>query len=218
MGTNRNIFHRTVIQYSRKVNNFSLDYGSWVEYSNTPQSKQHRFFQQIKVRQPIGRKDSIQTVIRTSRRLDSFLYEADQNFEVFFKYSKQIKKSKTFSGWCPFQGLSNGTTHMQGQSGRTVLLKIQKDQKEKKTKWGPFLAAECGEVQFFLYPTLLPQYISKKETCACSQFQILSFFSYSALPTETFFTTVSIEVRGTLQLGKIHQMFSLIFVKEDPEQ
>jgi hypothetical protein len=41
------------------------------------------FFHQIKVRQPIGRQDSIQTVIRTSRRLDSFLHEADQNFEAF---------------------------------------------------------------------------------------------------------------------------------------
>jgi hypothetical protein len=41
------------------------------------------FFQQIKVRQPIGRKDSIQTMIRTSKRLDSFLNEEDQNFEVF---------------------------------------------------------------------------------------------------------------------------------------
>jgi hypothetical protein len=41
------------------------------------------FFHQIKVRQPIGRKDFIQTVILTCRRLDSFLYEAAQNFEVF---------------------------------------------------------------------------------------------------------------------------------------
>jgi hypothetical protein len=41
------------------------------------------FFHQIKVRQPIRRKDSIQTVIRTSRRLGSFLYEAAHNFEVF---------------------------------------------------------------------------------------------------------------------------------------
>jgi hypothetical protein len=40
-------------------------------------------FQQIKVRQPIGRKDSKQTVIPTSRRLDSFLYKAAQNFELF---------------------------------------------------------------------------------------------------------------------------------------
>jgi hypothetical protein len=35
------------------------------------------------VRQPIGRQDSMQTMIRTSRRLDLFLHEAAQNFEVF---------------------------------------------------------------------------------------------------------------------------------------
>jgi hypothetical protein len=40
-------------------------------------------FYQIKVRQLIGRQDSMQTVIRTSRRLDSFLHEVAQNFEVF---------------------------------------------------------------------------------------------------------------------------------------
>jgi hypothetical protein len=42
-----------------------------------------RFFYQIKVRQPIGRQDSMQTVIRKSRRLDSFLHEVAQNIEVF---------------------------------------------------------------------------------------------------------------------------------------
>ncbi len=41
------------------------------------------FFHQIKVCYPIGRQDSMQTVIRTSRRLDSFLHEAAQNFEAF---------------------------------------------------------------------------------------------------------------------------------------
>jgi hypothetical protein len=41
------------------------------------------FFHQIKVCQLIGRQDSMQTVIRTSRRLDLFLHEAAQNFEVF---------------------------------------------------------------------------------------------------------------------------------------
>jgi hypothetical protein len=41
------------------------------------------FFHQIKVRQPIGRQDSMQTVIGTSRRLDSFLHEGAQNSEVF---------------------------------------------------------------------------------------------------------------------------------------
>jgi hypothetical protein len=40
------------------------------------------FFHQMKVRQPIGRQDSMQTVNRTSRRLGSILHEAAQNFEV----------------------------------------------------------------------------------------------------------------------------------------
>jgi hypothetical protein len=55
-------------------------------------------FHQIKVRQPIGIQDSMQTVIRTSRRLDSFLNEAAQNFEVFSIFKSEIKKSKTYSG------------------------------------------------------------------------------------------------------------------------
>ncbi len=41
------------------------------------------FFHQMKVRQPIGRQDSMQTVIWTSRRLESFLHEAAQNFELW---------------------------------------------------------------------------------------------------------------------------------------
>jgi hypothetical protein len=49
------------------------------------------FFYQIKVSQPIGRRDSMQTVIRTSRRLDSFLQEAAQNFEVFQIFKSEIK-------------------------------------------------------------------------------------------------------------------------------
>jgi hypothetical protein len=42
-------------------------------------------FHQIKVCQPIGRQDSMQTVVQTSRIqwLDTFLHEAAQNFEVF---------------------------------------------------------------------------------------------------------------------------------------
>jgi hypothetical protein len=35
------------------------------------------------MRQPIGRQDSMQTMIQTSMRVDSFLHEAAQNFEVF---------------------------------------------------------------------------------------------------------------------------------------
>ncbi len=65
----------------------------------------------------------MQTMIQTSRRLDSFLHEAAQNFELLSDIQDQ-KKIKTFSGWCPFQGLSNGTTLMQIQSGQTVPFKL----------------------------------------------------------------------------------------------
>jgi hypothetical protein len=41
------------------------------------------FFHQIKGHQPLGRQDSMQTVIRTGRNLDSFLHETAQNFKVF---------------------------------------------------------------------------------------------------------------------------------------
>jgi hypothetical protein len=42
--------------------------------ANQTKIEQHfgRFFHEIKVRPPIGRQDSMQTVIRTSRGLDSF--------------------------------------------------------------------------------------------------------------------------------------------------
>ncbi len=53
------------------------------------------YFHQIKVRQPIGRQDSMQTVIRTGRRLDSFLHDVAPNFEVFSKNSRaKLKKQK----------------------------------------------------------------------------------------------------------------------------
>jgi hypothetical protein len=63
------------------------------------------FFHQITVSQLI--------VIRTSRRLDSCLHEAAQNFLKYFQiFKSEIKKSKTYSGWCPFEVLSNCTTLM----------------------------------------------------------------------------------------------------------
>jgi hypothetical protein len=47
------------------------------------------FFHQMKVRQPMARQDSMQTVIRTSRRLDSFLHIVAQNFKVFSNIQDQ---------------------------------------------------------------------------------------------------------------------------------
>jgi hypothetical protein len=40
-----------------------------------------------------------------------------KSFKIF---KGEIKKLKTYSGLCPFKGLSNDTTLMQIQSGRTV--------------------------------------------------------------------------------------------------
>jgi hypothetical protein len=68
-------FLRTVLQKCGRFNNISWDYGLWVKNSNIPQSKPKieqyfgGFFQQIKVWQPIGRKDSKQPLIPTSRRI-----------------------------------------------------------------------------------------------------------------------------------------------------
>jgi hypothetical protein len=47
------------------------------------------FFHQIKVRQRIGRQDSMQTVNRTSCRFDSFLHGAAQNFELLSNVQDQ---------------------------------------------------------------------------------------------------------------------------------
>ncbi len=53
-------------------------------------------------------------------RLEAFLHGAAQNVELLTNIQDQKKKLKTYSGWCPFKGLSNDTTLMQIQSGRTV--------------------------------------------------------------------------------------------------
>jgi hypothetical protein len=50
------------------------------------------FFHQTKVRQPIARQDSMQTVIRIRRRLESFLHEAAQNFELLSNIQDQKLK------------------------------------------------------------------------------------------------------------------------------
>jgi hypothetical protein len=91
MCTNRDLFHRTVLQKCGRGQQllFGLRLVSRIFEENQQSAIQTKFehhfggfFQQIKGRQPIGRKDSQQTVIPTSRRLDLFLYEAAQDFEL----------------------------------------------------------------------------------------------------------------------------------------
>jgi hypothetical protein len=56
------------------------------------------FFHKIKVRQPIGSKDSIQTVCRRSRSLRHFYMKWFINLKFFLEYSRsKLKNQKTIS-------------------------------------------------------------------------------------------------------------------------
>ncbi len=54
--------------------------------------------------------------------LEAFCMKRLRTLKLFHLFITEIKKSKTYNGWCPFQGLSYGTTLMQIQSGRAVPL------------------------------------------------------------------------------------------------
>ncbi len=55
------------------------------------------FFHQIKVRQPIGSKDSITSRLPKNEEIGGILYLAVKNFELFFSKIKiKIKKFKTY--------------------------------------------------------------------------------------------------------------------------
>jgi hypothetical protein len=88
MYSSRNLFRQTVFHKCGRGINCSLDCGLQVKkfHHSATQTKIELhfggFFHQMKVRQPIGRRHSMQTVNRTSRRLGSILHEAAQNFEV----------------------------------------------------------------------------------------------------------------------------------------
>ncbi len=76
------------------------------------------------VRRKRSRFGHMQTVIRTSRRIRGLFAWSSSELWSCFRYSElKSKKSKTYSVLCPFQGLFNGTTLMQIQSGQTVPLK-----------------------------------------------------------------------------------------------
>ncbi len=81
--------------------------------ANKTKIEQHfgGFFHQIKVRQPIGRQDSMQAVIHIGGWIH-FCMKRLRTLKSFQIFKSEIKNQKTYSGWCPFQGLSNGTTIM----------------------------------------------------------------------------------------------------------
>jgi hypothetical protein len=73
-----------------------LDFGLQVKYSSfrNPNLNRAALLRIFSVRQPIGKQGSMQTVNRTSRRLDSFLHEAAQNFELLANIQDQKLKIK----------------------------------------------------------------------------------------------------------------------------
>jgi hypothetical protein len=79
-----------------------LSFGLWLEseelHHSEIQTKKEvdfgGFFHQVTMRQPIERQDSMQTVNRTSRRSDSFLHGAAQNFELLKNIQDQKLKIK----------------------------------------------------------------------------------------------------------------------------
>ncbi len=58
-----------------------------------------------------------------------------KSFQIF---RIEIKKSKTYSDWCPFQCLSIGTTLMKIQSGRTVALNSSVLSLRNSRSWPPY--------------------------------------------------------------------------------
>jgi len=73
-----------------------LDFGLQVKNSSfrNPNLNRAALWRIFSVRQPIGKQGSMQTVNRTSRRLDSFLHEAAQNFELLSNIQDQKLKIK----------------------------------------------------------------------------------------------------------------------------
>ncbi len=126
MGTNRNLFRQTVLQKCVGVSRCSLDYSSWVEYLKIPTSRNPnqnsaalwRIFSSNKSA-PANRKPWYEQ----AEGLDSFCMKHLRTFKSFQIFKSEFIKSKLYSGWCPFQGLSNGTTFMLIQSGRAVPFK-----------------------------------------------------------------------------------------------
>jgi hypothetical protein len=109
--------------------NFSLDYSLWVKNSNTPNPNQKRAARWrilLSTKSaPANRKTGFYANHDPNEQEAGFILAwSGSELEVFQIFKNEIKKSETYSG-CPFQGLSNGTTLMYVQSGRTVPLKIR---------------------------------------------------------------------------------------------
>ncbi len=127
MGTNCNLFRRTVLEMPEsKQLSFRLRLVRRIFQHPAIQTKivQHfgKIFHHIKVRQPIGRRILSKPWSEQAGGWIIFCKKRLRTLKSFQIFKTEIKKPKTLSGWCPFQGLPNGTTLMQILSGWTVPL------------------------------------------------------------------------------------------------
>jgi hypothetical protein len=123
VGTNRNLFRQTVLQKCGRINNCSLGYTA----------REQNVWRKPTTRNPNQNRAALWRIFSTNKsvtanRKKGFYTNRDarlRTLKSFQIFKTEIKKSKTFSGRCPFQGLYNGTTLMQIQSGRTVPLSFR---------------------------------------------------------------------------------------------
>ncbi len=63
------------------------------------------FFHEIKMRQPLGTQDSMQPWSEQAGGWIHFCMKRLRTLKPIQIFKSEIKKSKTYSGWCPFQAL-----------------------------------------------------------------------------------------------------------------
>jgi hypothetical protein len=125
------IFRWTVLQKCLKNHNCYLDCGSWVEYSNIPQSKPKRaalwrIFSTNKSA-PANRKKGFYTNRDPNKQEVGFIFVwTSSELWRLFKYSKLKLKNQNlqYSCWCPFRGRTSGINLMPIQSGQTIPLTL----------------------------------------------------------------------------------------------
>jgi hypothetical protein len=116
------LFRQTMLPKCGRVNNCSLQAGLRVNIwriltaRNRTQSSAAlwRTFSFDKSA-PANRKKGFYTNrVPKKQAVEGIIVSSDSELWSIFKYSRsKLKKSKTYSDWCPYQGLSNNTTLMQ---------------------------------------------------------------------------------------------------------
>jgi hypothetical protein len=103
--SNCDLFHRTVLLKCGRDINCSLDYGWWVKNTNIPQSKPKALWWILSWNKsaPANRKTGFCANRDLNKQEVGFICVwSGSELWSLFKYSRvKLKKSKTYSGWCP---------------------------------------------------------------------------------------------------------------------